>query len=250
MAGHNKWSKVKRLKGALDAKRGKIFSKLAKEIAIAARQGGGDPATNPRLRSAILNARAQNMPGDNIDRAVKRGTGEAGTGSIEEIVYEGYGPGGIAIIMEAATDNRNRTAQDLRSTLSKYGGNLGSSGSVTYLFKHRGQIAIPAAGCDADRLLEVLIEAGGEELTEEEDSFNLLTAPDQLYRVAEAIRAAGFQPETQKLVYLPETTLVVADQKQAAQVLRLFDALEENDDVQNVFSNFDVPNELIAALSV
>jgi YebC/PmpR family DNA-binding regulatory protein len=249
MAGHNKWSKVKRLKGALDAKRGKIFSKLAKEITLAARQGG-DPDLNPRLRSAILAGRAQNMPNDNVERAIKRGTGDAEGGIIEEIAYEAYGPNGIAIILEAATDNRNRTAQDLRTILTKFGGNLGSSGSVTYLFKRRGQIMLPKLQVDEDRLFEILIESGGEELTTEDDSFMVITAPDHLYRVAAAIRAAGFQPESQKLVYMPETTVVVSDEKQASQILRLFDAIEENEDVQNVFSNFDIPSELMAALSL
>src|ERR1700704_987309 len=186
MAGHSKWSKVKRFKGAIDAKRGKIFSKLSKEISIAAKTGGGDPNGNPRLRSAIQAARAQSMPNDNIDRAIKRGTGEGvEAANFEEIVYEGYAPGGVAVIVEAATDNRNRTAPELRSIFTKNNGNLASSGSVSYMFHKKGQITVPRESIDEDRLLEIALEAGAEELTNDGEQYVITTAHDQLYAVAD-----------------------------------------------------------------
>src|SRR5213595_2337215 len=192
MAGHSKWSKVKRFKGAIDAKRGKIFSKLSKEITIAAKSGGGDPTANPRLRSAIQTARAQSMPSDNIERAIKRGTGEGVEAQhFEEIVYEGYAPGGVAVIVEAATDNKNRTAAEIRSIFSKNNGNLGASGSVSYMFHRKGQIALPRLSMAEDKIFELALEAGAEELTNDEEAYVIGTAPDQLYAVAEALKNAG-----------------------------------------------------------
>src|SRR6266446_1725833 len=217
MAGHSKWSKVKRFKGAIDAKRGKIFSKLSKEITIAAKTGGGDPNGNPRLRSAIQAARAQSMPNDYIDRALKRGTGEGvEAANFEEIIYEGYGPGGVAIIVEAATDNKNRTAAEVRSIFTKNNGNLGS--------------------------------AGGEELTTEEDQYLIVTSHDRLYAVAEALKRANVTTDGQKFTFIPDSTVPVANEDVARQVLHLCDALEDDDDVQNVYSNLDIPDEMLAKL--
>jgi YebC/PmpR family DNA-binding regulatory protein len=249
MSGHSKWSKVKRFKGAIDAKRGKIFSKLSKEITIAAKTGGGDPNGNPRLRSAILAARAQSMPNDNVDRAIKRGTGEGKDGQqFDEIVYEGYAPGGVAIIVEAATDNKNRTGAEIRSIFTKHNGNLASSGSVSYMFHRKGQITVPRSSIDEDRLLEVALEAGAEELTTDEDQYLVTTSHDQLYAVAEALRNAGVTTDGQKFTFIPDTTVPVADETVARQVLRLCDALEDDDDVQNVHSNLEIPDELLATL--
>jgi YebC/PmpR family DNA-binding regulatory protein len=249
MAGHSKWSKVKRFKGAIDTKRGQIFSKLSKEISIAAKTGGGDPDGNPRLRSAIQAARGQSMPNDNIDRAIKRATGE-GTDAqhFEEIVYEGYGPGGVAVIVEAATDNKNRTAAEIRSIFTKNEGNLGTSGSVSYMFHKKGQITVSRATIDEDRVLEVALEAGAEELTTEENEYVITTSHDQLYAVADALKKAGVTTDGQKFTFIPDTTIPIADEAVARQIMRLCDALEEDDDVQNVYSNLDIPDELLARL--
>ena len=249
MAGHSKWSKVKRFKGALDAKRGKIFSRFSKEIMVAARMGGGDLNLNPRLRTAVLAARAQNMPNDTIDRAIKKGTGEIAGGIVEELLYEGYGPGGVAIILDAATDNKNRTAADIRSIFSKNHGNLVASGAVSYLFRRRGQIAVARAGVEEDNLMEIALEAGAEDLVTDEDLYIITTPHDRLYQVGEAVKNAGIHIESQKLTFLPTTTVTLANEELASQVLRLCDALEENDDVQNVYSNFDISDELLAKLS-
>src|SRR5213083_267719 len=192
MSGHSKWSKVKRFKGAIDTKRGQIFSKFSKEITIAAKTGGGDPNGNPRLRSAIQAARGQSMPNDNIDRAIKRGTGEGNDAQhFDEIVYEGYGPGGVAVIVEAVTDNKNRTAAEIRSIFSKNNGNLASTGSVSYMFHKKGQITVPRSSADEDRIFELALEAGAEELTSDEDQYLIITSHDQLYAVAEALKNAG-----------------------------------------------------------
>jgi YebC/PmpR family DNA-binding regulatory protein len=249
MAGHSKWSKVKRFKGALDAKRGKIFSRFSKEIMVAARMGGGDLYLNPRLRTAVLAARAQNMPSDTIERAIKKGTGEIEGGMVEELIYEGYGPGGIAIIVEAATDNKNRTAADVRSIFAKNHGNLAASGAVSYLFRRKGQIAIGKKGIEEDSVMEAALEAGAEDLITDEDLYIVTTPHDHLYQVGEAMKNAGIHLESQKLTFVPNTTVAVVQEELASQVLRLCDALEENDDVQSVYSNFDISDELLARLS-
>jgi YebC/PmpR family DNA-binding regulatory protein len=246
MAGHSKWSKVKRFKGALDAKRGKLFSRLAKEIVVAARMGGGDIALNPRLRTAVLAARTQNMPNDTIERAIKKGTGEIEGGTIEEIVYEGYGPDGVALIVETATDNKNRTAADIRSVFSKHHGNLAASGAVSYMFKRKGQISGPTRSSDEDRLMEIALEAGAEDLVVEDGTYLVTTPHDQLYHVGEALKKAGIPVDSQKLTFVPETTVPVTTEAVAGQVLRLCEALEESDDVQSVHSNFDMSEDLIA----
>jgi YebC/PmpR family DNA-binding regulatory protein len=249
MAGHSKWSKVKRFKGAIDAKRGQIFSKLSKEITIAAKSGGGDPNANPRLRSAIQAARGQSMPNDNVERAIKRGTGEDNEAThFEEIVYEGYGPGGVAMIVEAATDNKNRTAAEIRSIFTKNNGNLASAGSVSFMFHKKGQITVPRGAIDEERIFELALEAGAEELTNEEDQYVIITSHDQLYAVADALKKAGVTTDGQKFTFIPDTTVPVADEAMARQVLRLCDALEEDDDVQNVYSNLDIPDQLLAKL--
>jgi YebC/PmpR family DNA-binding regulatory protein len=249
MAGHSKWSKVKRFKGALDAKRGAIFSKLAKEISIAAKTGGGDPAGNPRLRSAIQMARGQSMPNDNIERAIKRGTGEgAESQHFEELVYEGYAPGGVAVIVETATDNKNRTAAEIRRIFTKNHGNLATSGSVSYMFHKKGQITVPRDAIEEERLFELALEAGAEELTTEEEQYVILTSHDQLYAVAEALKDAGVTTDGQKFIFIPDSTVHVADEATALQVLHLCDSLEEDDDVQNVYSNLNIAEELLAKL--
>jgi YebC/PmpR family DNA-binding regulatory protein len=250
MAGHSKWSKVKRIKGALDVKRGAIFSKLSKEITVAARMGGGDPALNHRLRSAVQAARAQNMPSDNIDRAIKKGTGELESPALEELIYEGYAPGGVAILLEVMTDNKNRTAADLRLIFSKHHGNLATSGSVAYLFHKKGQITVPLSAASEDRMLELVLETGGEEFVAEGDHYVIATAPDQLYAVAESLKSAGVVAENLKLTYLPQNTVPVTDETVAAQVIRLCDALDECDDVQSVHANFEIPEEILGMLSL
>ncbi len=245
MAGHNKWSKVKRAKGVLDAKRGKIFSKIAKEIMVAAKLGGGDIGLNPRLRSAVQAGRDQNMPNDNIDRAIKKGTGELGSDAIEEIVYEGYAPGGVAMLIEVATDNRNRTAADMRTMFTKHHGSLASSGSVAYQFTRRGQLLILSSVADEDKMLEIALEAGADEISSDEDHHTILTLPERLYAVGEFIRQAEIPIQEQRFVYLPENHVAVSDEQTAAQVLRLYETLDDYDDTQNVFSNFDIPESIL-----
>jgi len=249
MAGHSKWSKVKRFKGAIDAKRGNLFSKLSKEITIAAKAGGGEPGSNPRLRSAIAAARSQSMPNDNIERAIKRGTGEGAEAQhFEEITYEGYGPGGVAVIVETATDNKNRTAAEIRSIFSKHHGNLASTGSVSYMFHKKGQITLPADSVDEERLFELALESGAEELTKEENQYVITTSHDQLYAVAEALKNAGVTIDGPKFTFIPDTTVSVADEATVQQILRLCEGLEDDDDVQHVYSNLDIPDELLAKL--
>ena len=248
MSGHSKWSKIKRTKGALDVKRGKLFSQLSKEITIAARLGGGNPGFNPRLRAAIQSAKSQSMPADNIDRAVKKGTGELESQAVEEIVYEAYAPGGVALVIETATDNRNRTAADIRNAMTKNDGNLGSSGSVAFMFHRKGQITVPVDSVDEDRLLEIILDAGAEEFSTEDDTFVVTTPVDQLYNVAEALKNAGVEPDSEKLTFIPENTVAVSDPETAAQVLKLCDALDDLEDVINVHANFDIPEELLSEI--
>ena len=249
MAGHSKWSKVKRFKGALDAKRGKIFSRFSKEIMVAARMGGGDLYLNPRLRTAVLAARAQNMPNDTIERAIKKGTGEIEGGIVDELMYEGYGPGGVAVIVEVATDNKNRTAADIRRIFAKNHGNLAASGAVSYMFRRKGQIAIAKTGVEEDKVMEVALDAGAEDFITDGDLYIVTTPLDHLYQVGEAMKNAGIHFESQKLSFVPNTMVAVVHEELASQVLRLCDALEENDDVQSVYSNFDISDELLARLS-
>jgi YebC/PmpR family DNA-binding regulatory protein len=242
MSGHSKWSTIKRKKGAVDAKRGKTFTKLIRELQTAARLGGGEPDSNPRLRLVIDKAKAVNMPKDNIQRAIQKGVGGGEGDNFEEAIYEGYGPGGTAILIETLSDNKNRTVSDVRHALSKNGGNLGASGCVAYLFEKRGSIVFEDPDLDADTLLEVALEAGAEDLVEGEGQLEILTGPSEFHAVQQALEARGFQPTTAELTMQPSTTVALTG-KDAEQMLRLADLLEDLDDVQNFYANFDISEE-------
>ncbi len=243
MSGHSKWSTIKRKKGAADAKRGKIFTRLIKEITVAARLGGGDLEGNPRLRTAIANAKAQNMPKDNIERAIKKGTGELEGVTYEEVTYEGYAAGGVALLVETLTDNKNRTISDIRYIFGKYGGSLGAANSVAYLFSQKGQITFPKDKINEDSLMEAALEAGAEDIREDEDAFEVITAPNDLESVRAALVEAGLKPETADLALIPSTTVPISS-KQALSLLKFVDALEDSDDVQDVWTNADWPDDL------
>jgi YebC/PmpR family DNA-binding regulatory protein len=242
MSGHSKWATIKHKKGALDAKRGKIFTRLIKEITIAAKQGGGDPDGNPRLRTAILAAKAENMPADNIKRATQRGTGELEGVNYEEITFEGYGPGGVAIIVETLTDNRNRTVSEIRHSFSKHGGNLGSSGSVLHMFSKKGVIAVDKSAATEEKLMDIVLEAGGEDLNDEGDTWEITTDPAGYEGVLNAVKAANIPVENSE-VTMVASTYTQLDDTQARQMMRLLEALEDFDDSQNVYSNFDMTAE-------
>ncbi len=242
MSGHSKWSTIKRKKGVADAKRGKIFTKLIREIATAARIGGGDPESNPRLRLVVDKAKSANMPKDNIQRAIQKGIGGGEGESYEEIVYEGYGPGGTAILIEALTDNKNRTVSDVRHALTKNGGNLGASGCVAYLFQKRGLLQFATEGLDSDALMEAAMEAGAEDIVEGQESVDVVTAAPEFASVRDALEAAGFVSAESSLTMEPSTTVELAG-KDAEQMIRLADTLEDLDDVQNFFANFDISEE-------
>ncbi len=245
MAGHSKWATTKRHKAAMDAKRGKIFSTLSKEITIAAKEGGGSADMNPRLRTALLKAKAANMPSDNIDRAIKKGTGELPGVSYEEVVYEGYGPGGVAFIIEATTDNKNRTASEVRSLLSKNGGNLAGTGAVAFQFERVGQFLIAREKTTEEELMEATLEAGAEDIKSESDHFEVLCPVQAFYAVSQALEQKGIEPDSAELAYVPTTTVPVTDPDTARQVLRLAEILEEQDDVNNVHSNFEMEESLM-----
>jgi YebC/PmpR family DNA-binding regulatory protein len=249
VSGHSKWSTIKRKKGANDAKRGKIFTKLIKEITVAAKMGGGDPDGNPRLRSAITAAKAENMPKDNIDRAIKKGTGDLDGAVYEEILYEGYGPAGVAVLVETMTDNKNRTVADIRHFFAKSNGNLGESGCVAWMFDQRGVIVTDAEGVDEEELMDLALEAGAEDVVEEEDSFRILTAPEDFNDVVEALEKAEVNMAEASITMVPQNTVEVAEEKPAKNLLNLLDNLEDHDDVQKVHANFDIPDEIIEALS-
>ena len=249
MAGHNKWSKVKHIKARVDAIKGRVFSKCAHEIALAARAGGGDPAGNARLRTAIDNAKAVSMPKDNIDRAIKKGTGELGGEMIQEISYEGYGPAGTAFIIEMATDNLNRVAADIRLIFSKNGGSVATPGSVSYQFDRRGEIRIPAADIPEDRLMDSAIEAGADDVHSDGEEHTIVTAANELGTVANLLRQAGLNLTSEKLVSIPQTPCVVEDITVARQVLKLYDLLDDYPDTLNVFTNFEVADDLIDQLA-
>ena len=248
MSGHSKWSTIKRKKGAMDAKRGKIFGRLAKEITVAARLGGGDPDGNPRLRAAIAAARAENMPNDNITRAIKRGSGEGGGAALEEVTLEGYGPAGVALMVESLTDNKNRTVSDVRYLLTKYGGNLGEPGCVAWMFDKKGVIVFDREELDEDQLLEGALECGAEDLQGDDSQFEVLTDPTTFMEVKEALEARGLKPVLAELQLRPKTTVRIEEEKSAQQVLKLVESLEEHDDVNDVFANFDIPDQLLEAL--
>ena len=238
MSGHNKWSSIKHKKGKADAERGKIFSRLVKEIAVAAREGGGDAEMNPRLRVAIDTAKSQNMPNDNIDRAIKRGTGELEGITYEEITYEAYGPGGVAILIEVLTDNRNRSAAEVRHTLSKGGGSLGSRNSVAYLFAKQGQLTVDASAFTEEQVMEAGMEAGLEDVYLEEGLLVLSSAPENVFKVKDALEAAGVKVDSAEIVKVPANTVALSG-REAEQNIRLLNALEENEDIQAVYSNFE-----------
>jgi YebC/PmpR family DNA-binding regulatory protein len=242
MSGHSKWATIKHKKGALDAKRGKTFTRLIREITIAAKSGGGDPDGNPRLRSAILAAKAENMPGDNIKKAIQRGTGELEGVNYEEITFEAYGPGGVAIIVDTLTDNRNRTVSEIRHTFSKHGGNLGSTGSVMHMFSKKGVIAVDKSAAGEDDLMNIVLEAGGEDLSDEGDSWEILTDPGSYEGVLNAVKAAKIPVENSE-VTMVASTYTKLDDVQARTMMRLLEALEDFDDTQNVYSNFDMTAE-------
>ncbi len=248
MSGHSKWSTIKRKKGAADAKRGKIFTKLIREIATAARMGGGDPDSNPRLRLAVDKARSANMPKDNIERAIAKGTGASETESFDEVVYEGYGPGGVALYVEVLTDNKNRTVGDVRHVLTKHGGNLGASGCVAYLFEKRGLLSFDRAGIDSDALLEVALEVGADDVIEGSDEIEVIVAPGGFENVKQGLLTAGFEPENAGIAMEPMTTVSI-EGSDAESMLRLTDALEDLDDVQSVYANFDISEEEMARLA-
>lgn len=248
MAGHNKWSKVKHIKARVDAIKGRVFSKCAHEIALAARAGGGDPAANARLRTAIDNAKAVSMPKDNIDRAIKKGTGELGGEAIQEVAYEGYGPAGIAFIVEMATDNLNRSAADIRSIFTKNNGSVATQGSVSYQFDRKGEIRIPATAIEEDQLMEAAIEAGADDVQSDEDEHIVHTAPNELGTVANALRASGLPLASEKLVSISQNPSVVTDPAIARQILKLHDQLDDYQDTVNVFTNFEVADEILDQL--
>jgi YebC/PmpR family DNA-binding regulatory protein len=238
MSGHSKWATIKHKKGALDAKRGKIFTRLIKEIQIAAKQGGGDPDGNPRLRTAVAAAKAENMPADNIKRAIQRGTGELEGVSYEEVTYEGYGPGGVAVIIDVLTDNRNRAVSEIRHAFTKNGGNLGETGSVGYMFAKKGLIIVEKAAADEDKLTEVVLEAGAEDLKDEGDSWEILTAPKEYEAVLHAVKAAKIEPAHSEVTMIA-SIYTKLEGTQASAMQRLLDVIEDLDDTQAVYSNFE-----------
>jgi YebC/PmpR family DNA-binding regulatory protein len=250
MSGHSKWSTIKHKKGAQDARRGKLFSKLSRAIIVAAKEGGGDPSANLALQNAVEKARSYSMPKDNIERAIARGAGaDADAAAFETVVYEGYGPSGVAVLVEALTDNRNRTASDVRHVFSKHDGNLGTSGAVAWLFERRGVVLVAADGVDEDELTLAAAEGGADDVSQDGSSFQVTSAPDQLSAVRQAIESAGFAVDSAELTMVPKTTVAVEDEAAAKKILRLMDALEENDDVQDVYSNFDIPEQVLEAVA-
>jgi len=247
MSGHSRWSKVKNYKGAIDAKRGKIFSKLSKEISVAAKMGGGDPNFNPRLRQAIATARGESMPVDNIERAIKKGTGELEGAAYDEMIYEGYGPGGVAILLEAATDNKNRSAPELRALFIKHGGHLAGTGSVIWMFHHKGLITITGPGIAEDDVILTALDAGAEDVRSHEDIIEIVTPPDnKLHAVAKALELAKIPLASAKLSYIPANLTAVTDPHVAEQVVALLEALDDHDDVQAVHANLDLAPDLLA----
>jgi YebC/PmpR family DNA-binding regulatory protein len=246
MSGHSKWHSIKHKKGALDAKRGKLFTKFIKEITVAARSGGGDPEGNARLRKAIADAKAGNMPNDTIDRAIRRGTGEEAGVNYEEITYEGYGPGGVALMVQSMTDNRNRTVAEIRHIFSKNGGNLGESGSVGWMFEKKGYIVVDKAMKSEEELFELAIDAGADDLRDDEDTFEVITSPEAFDGVLSAIKKAGIEPQLAEVEMVPQNYVRLEGQD-ARQMLKLMEALEDHDDVQKVSANFDISEADMAA---
>ena len=248
MSGHSKWATTKHKKAATDAKRGKIFTKITKEITVAAKLGGGDPDGNPRLRTAVAKAKGVSMPAENIKRAIQKGTGELPGVSYEEITYEGYGPNGVAIIVEVLTDNRNRTVSEIRNIFSKAGGNMGENGCVSWMFHKKGYIVVARAKADEEKLMSLALDAGAEDLQTEDDNFVITTPPNDFEKVKKALEDAGIPLEVAEVTMLPQTYVKLEGEKVAGQMLRLMETIEDNDDVQNVYANFDIPDEIMNAV--
>lgn len=247
MAGHSKWANIKHRKAAVDAKRGKVFTKLIRELTVAAREGGGDPETNPRLRTAINTAKGQNMPGDTIERAIKRGTGDMEGVSYQEIFYEGYGPGGSAVYVQALTDNKNRTVSDVRRIFTKHNGSLGENGCVAWMFDLKGRIAFNADSYDEEKIFEVAIEAGADDLITEDGELVVITSAENFEDVKEAFNASDLKYESADVTMIPQTNVKI-DGKEAEHMIRLMEELEDSDDVQNVYANFDIDEKLLEAM--
>ena len=247
MSGHSKWASIKHKKGAVDAKRGKVFSRLIKEVTVATRLGGKDPDSNSRLRTAIAAAKAENMPKDNIERAIKKGTGESGGSDYEEALYEGYGPGGVAVLVEVLTDNKNRAVADVRHLFERYGGGLGEAGCVAWMFSQKGLIVFQKDQIDEERLFELALEAGAEDIKEGEEEFEVVTEPSSFEQVKTAIENAGLNYILAELTMVPKTT-VNLDGKNAQQMLALMELLEDSDDVNHAYANFDIPDEVMEAI--
>jgi len=246
MSGHSKWATTKHKKAATDAKRGKIFTKIGKEITVAARLGGGDVNGNARLRTAVAKAKSISLPAENIKRAIQKGTGELPGVAYEEIIYEGYGPGGVAVIVESMTDNRNRTVSEIRNIFSKAGGNMGEAGCVSWMFHKKGYLVVNRTKVDEDKLMTLALDAGAEDMQPEDDNFVVTTTPNDFEKVKKALEDAGVTPEVAEITMIPQT-YVKLDGKEAQQMLRLVETLEDNDDVQNVYANFDIPEEILNA---
>jgi YebC/PmpR family DNA-binding regulatory protein len=246
MSGHSKWHTIKHKKGAADAKRGKIFTRIIKELTVAARNGGGDPDTNPRLRTIIAEAKQVNMPADNIKRAIRRGTGEEEGVSYDEVTYEGYGPGGVAVLIEALTDNKNRTVGEIRHAFGKWGGKLGDPNSVARMFTKRGQIVVEKAKAEEEALMNAVLEAGADDMTDDGEGWEIVSSPDAYPAVLEAVKALGIEPASAAVAMLP-SEYIKLEGKQAQQMLKLMEVLEEHDDTKNVWSNFDVDEKEIEA---
>jgi YebC/PmpR family DNA-binding regulatory protein len=249
MSGHSKWATIRRKKGKADAERGKVFTRHIKEITVAAREGGGDPDGNPRLRSAIAAARASNMPADNIKRAVQKGTGELPGVSYESVTYEGYGPGGVAIYMEVFTDNKNRVVAEIRHVLSKYGGNLGANGCVAWMFEKKGIVTIELDSIDEDTLMEVATEAGAEDIITDSGSYEIITDPNDIYTVREALDGKSIPMVSAEVTMRPTNSVKLESESQASSMLKMYELLEENDDIQKVYANFDIDESILEKLA-
>ena len=250
MSGHSKWANIKHRKGAQDAKKGAVFQKLAKFIIVAAREGGGDPNVNFRLKTAVEKAREYNMPMDNIDRAIKRGTGEIEGAIYEEITYEGFGPAGVAILVETLTDNRNRTSADMRALFSRNGGNMGEAGSVSWMFERRGIISVTGKNLDEEKLMEAALEGGADDLVPDGgEGYTVYCQPSEIPGVREALKSKGYAVASAEMSMVPKTSVEISKKEEAAKVLRLVEILEDHDDVQNVYGNFDIPDEVMEAIA-
>jgi YebC/PmpR family DNA-binding regulatory protein len=248
MSGHSKWATIRHKKGAADAKRGKVFTRLIKELMVAARMGGGNQDGNPRLRAAVLAAKAENMPKDNIDRAIKKGTGELEGVNYEEFSYEGYGPAGVAILIDIMTDNRNRAASEIRHVFSRNNGNLGEAGCVAWMFNKKGSIVLDKKIMAEEELMELALDAGAEDVQDQDDQFEVITAPEQFLTVKSVFDEKGIKYDLAEVTMAPQTTVKIEDAKTAQQILKLMDALEDQDDVQNVYANFDIPDQIMESL--